>query len=673
MNLTKLFNFKYLKQNLKKSKGILTLIALVIPIITALVLIAYNSESYVSALSDVELALINIIGMYVVPIIISSALYGYVYKKNSVDFINSMPMSRSTIYATNFLAGTIIILFSQILTLIVSLVLANTLANVFIPIAIIWDIFVVMFISYIFVFAATSLAMTVSGNLLTQIVVTMLILFLIPFVSLISNEFDYIRDLNLDIGNNVLVLNEVVLPKYSTPFKIFILMIHGNVTSFYNLTSILKMIIVSIVYLILGIYLFNKRKMENVENSFSKTWVHLIVKGITLVPVIFFIMLAEIDEVALGIAITLTFIYYIIYDFITNKKVALKITIPTFVISCVILVGAYKVVNYIGTEALVKNISIDEISSIGVEIGLVEANSIYGNEELDVEITDKNLIQDLCSGLISNERENRYYSTEISTVYNDNKYPVNRDVKLKLKNGKEIYLNTTIAYDTYRKVVNNLLSNDLYKEQYEKMIKFNEIGIIYEGRMLNREDTKKIKEELNKINLQDVMNSEVNDSIYDSLYTYSGFYSRGSSRPTIQFYQYKNHEFRNYYLDKTLSPEIFNIITTSLNRELYKKLTSEGIDLNKVSVYVEDYSNLENKTISHFMKYDEIIKYIIEHANDTCDMNKPYYTFNCYGSSLDRSMYTFLNTSDELEYILEKYRIIEEQVEKTYIYDAKYQ
>ena len=36
MNLTKLFNFKYFKQNLKKSKGIVALLLIVVPIFTTL-------------------------------------------------------------------------------------------------------------------------------------------------------------------------------------------------------------------------------------------------------------------------------------------------------------------------------------------------------------------------------------------------------------------------------------------------------------------------------------------------------------------------------------------------------------------------------------------------------------------------------------------------------------
>lgn len=668
MSLTKLFNFQYLKQNLKKSKGIITLISLVVPVLTALVLITYNTDSYVSILYGLDLSFINIIGMYVMPIILSSALYGYVYKRNSVDFINSMPMSRTTIYATNFLAGIIIILFSQVLTLIVNIVCSFTLTNMFLPMAMILDMFVLLLISYIFVFAVTALAMTVSGNLLTQIVVTMLIVFLIPFISLVGNDFSGYRSLNLDIGNNVLVLDEIVLPEFSTPFRILTTILYGESRALYSPSSIVKMIVLSIVYFILGMYLFNKRKMENVEKSFSKTWIHLLVKGITLVPMIFIICAAELEEIPLVVAITLTFIYYLVYDFITNKKVALKITIPIFIVSSLILVGFYQIVHYANGELLIKNISLEEIENVAVEMEILSSNSTYRNEELDVEIKDENLIRELCSNFISNEEHQIYYESRRV----DGDYPVNKDVKLKLKNGKEIYLRATIDYNAYKTVVDALLSEEEYKTQYEDMIQFDEIAVIYDGKMLNEEATEKLRNTLNNLDLQTIMDTQ------DDIYKYGGSYSRGNGSPNIRFYEYKNHEFRAHYLDKTLTPEIFEVVTTTLNEEAAKELTSDDVDLNKITVYMSNYSqngNGENYyDNTHFTSYKEIIDYILEHAQDKCDITKPYCNFACYGKNIRNNIYIHVNLTEELLNLINKYKIVEtEETQVKYVNEFIYQ
>ena len=101
MNLTKLFNINYLRQNLKKSKVILLIFTLLIPILNTLALImtSINSNNYVPSLLDISV--INIVGIYFLPLVISICLFNFMFKKKSVDFINSMPISRKSIFITN--------------------------------------------------------------------------------------------------------------------------------------------------------------------------------------------------------------------------------------------------------------------------------------------------------------------------------------------------------------------------------------------------------------------------------------------------------------------------------------------------------------------------------------------------------------------------------------------
>ena len=176
MNLTKLFNFKYLMQNIKKSKMALVLFFIIVPIFTSLMIMTTTDQ----VLGFTELAIVNILGMYIIPFIYSVCLFGYVYKKNSVDFMCSMPLSRKAIFVTNTIGGIGMIVLMQFITFILTLLIgAITDATIFTAMA--FDIFVYQTIAYIFVFTIANLAMSVSGNLLTQIVVTLLITFLVPF------------------------------------------------------------------------------------------------------------------------------------------------------------------------------------------------------------------------------------------------------------------------------------------------------------------------------------------------------------------------------------------------------------------------------------------------------------------------------------------------------------
>ena len=79
MNLTKLFNGKYLKQNLKKSKGLLTLLVLIVPVLTTLVIISQNSSKYECVMEEGVLATVNIIVIYILPIIFFFILSLFIY------------------------------------------------------------------------------------------------------------------------------------------------------------------------------------------------------------------------------------------------------------------------------------------------------------------------------------------------------------------------------------------------------------------------------------------------------------------------------------------------------------------------------------------------------------------------------------------------------------------
>ena len=132
MNLMKLFNLNYLKQNFKKSKVILSIFIGLIPILNTIILIMNFNNNYNSVFGFGEISIINFIGVYILPVIISICLFNYIYKKKSVDFINSMPISRKSIFVTNTIFGILIFLSMLIVNIILMLVL-TLIFNIPIP------------------------------------------------------------------------------------------------------------------------------------------------------------------------------------------------------------------------------------------------------------------------------------------------------------------------------------------------------------------------------------------------------------------------------------------------------------------------------------------------------------------------------------------------------------
>ena len=154
MNSTKLFSFNYLKENLKKSRGLLSIISILVPLFTILIVVLYiNGQSNSCNVVEIyEISSINILGLYIVPFFISLALFGYVFNKKSVDLINSMPINRKTIFVTNTIGGILIITAIQLVTAI-GLLLCNIFCpNVYIFSSMVWDIFIMMWVRIHFCF-----------------------------------------------------------------------------------------------------------------------------------------------------------------------------------------------------------------------------------------------------------------------------------------------------------------------------------------------------------------------------------------------------------------------------------------------------------------------------------------------------------------------------------------
>ena len=347
MNLIKLFNIKYFFQNLKKSKTLLSLTILIVPILTLLILININNMDI--NLTDMMYGCntINLLGMYVIPICISFILFGYVFKRKSVDFIGSMPINRKSIFITNLIGGILIITLIQMLNFLVIGLSTIFLENIVLSFNAIFDFCLVGIVSYTFMYTATNIAMAISGNLLTQIAVTMLIVFLVPFSIDAVKEFEFYPRISLYRNSTETINIDLVKNVDSTlPYGLIKNTALRNSNLVTNI-SMAKMLVLSICYSIIGLLLFEKRKMENTEESFYSIYMHLFVKGLTLTPIISVLAIIDAPPTGLALLLAVIFVYYYVYDIITNRKVKLKVEITVFILTVIILFGAVKGAHYI--------------------------------------------------------------------------------------------------------------------------------------------------------------------------------------------------------------------------------------------------------------------------------------------------------------------------------------
>ena len=150
MSITKFFNRKYAIQNIKKSKAILGLLFIIVPIITLFVMHFYDVESVSTPFDFSMLFIVNYLGMYIIPFVVSVCLMGFSYKKTSVDFVCSMPLNKKTIYITNLISGIIYLVSLQLFTLIITSCYMILIPSTLFSISMAVDVFLMMTFSYIF-------------------------------------------------------------------------------------------------------------------------------------------------------------------------------------------------------------------------------------------------------------------------------------------------------------------------------------------------------------------------------------------------------------------------------------------------------------------------------------------------------------------------------------------
>lgn len=641
MNSTKLFNVKYFFQNLKKSKTLLSLTILIVPILTLLILININNMDI--NLTDMMYGCntINLLGMYVIPICISFILFGYVFKRKSVDFIGSMPINRKSIFITNLIGGILIITLIQMLNFLVIGLSTIFLENIVLSFNAILDFCIVGIVSYTFMYTATNIAMAISGNLLTQIAVTMLIVFLVPFSIDAVKEFDlyprisFYRDstetINVDLVKNV----DSTLP-YG--------MIKNTALRNSNLVtniSMAKMVVLSICYSIIGLLLFEKRKMENTEESFYSIYMHLFVKGLTLTPIISVLAIIDAPPTGLALLLAVIFVYYYVYDIITNRKVKLKVEIPVFILTVLILFGAFKGAHYIfeDKETIYSKSDIKSIciSNYTYDSYYTNSTAVYDLKQMNYEFTDAEIINEFYSGL-------DYTMSYYDGIYNRN----NINVKIKLQNGKEFCGEVSLKSTNYKKILSKIRQDDGYKKAVAEDLKIednNFYNLIYLNQNLTKEEKTKIINMLKETteNVDNVLNKEIEFN------TNSNF----DKNTMISWFYYKNHKFYEINIPIDINKDLESYLKNKSN-----ECFDEGIEYTNNKDYSYAISTNQNMDIGY--RDDEFSKKLLEfvkNASKNVDVNKEYrqIDLSIYGEDFDKRYYFYTNDVESVDKIIKEY------------------
>ena len=317
MNLMKLINFNFIKENIKKSLGILLFLFFIIPIVNILYLFnMLNQQIYVINLID--LTKMTYFASFIFPVVIAYILNNYLFKQNSLDFYLSKPINKRKLFFSNILAGLLLILVLLIINVIVFSLF--NLTNLSIPFALLFDYFIYTFILYSFIYIVITLAISLCGNFITALIVSIILIWSFPITldvdKLLSENYTetYIK---FKGDNNEYYVDHIKNIKHPLTLPSSYIL-----KKEFNTADIIKTSLLSIIYIFAGYVLFKRRKMENITSGFKNESLHYVVKTISLLPFMLLnaLFLKE-KTIFTGLIITLAAIfYYLIYDLLTQKK-----------------------------------------------------------------------------------------------------------------------------------------------------------------------------------------------------------------------------------------------------------------------------------------------------------------------------------------------------------------
>ncbi len=548
MSLTKLFNFKYFKENVRKSKSLLAFFLGCVPLFNILALvIAMISNKEITFLTFNNISLITFLGLYILPVVLAVSLFGFLFKRKSVDFVMSKPLSRKTIYFTNILGGIIILVIFMFINFMIYTLFGLFSDILIIPFALIIDYFVYFLISYIFMFLVSTLAITLVGNFISSIVIILLVLCLVPFLrtlpfilDLDNNGYIYCSkeeckpthyNCNAKDCGDYYNFTYTELPNLNEVAPLSIL--NSNIA--YNEDALIKMVVLSFIYAFIGFYTFIHRKMENNETNFKSEKVHYFVKCLTIVPFSLLVYITILEQTTVGVIISLAllFIYSIVYDLVTRKEIYkfLKSTFVTLAILGIYLGGYALYDNHKNTSYLDAS-KIDKISFNGVEV------------------TDKNLI---------------YKLIKESFLYEDDGYSIKIEAKNKVYTS---YINIKSATLEEIKTV--------YNQKVVKAFDINKVNYA-EGIPLTKEYKKLI-----------------NETVKDK------FDSNDNSQTLITSYSYKNHHYERLTIEKGLNQKLDNYVLNYYNKNALKLLENKELYF---SYYGSNatLNDLQNKNLLNYL------------------------------------------------------------------------
>lgn len=395
--------------------------------------------------------------------------YREIFSKHASDFYFSLPVKRETYFNASFVSSLITIVVYYSLSVLLTLVVLKTNLVFDVNNFILFDFskffrtMLVCLVISVFALSVFSFCAVLSGRVFHYFLFCLATLFVFLFgaISVVS-YINNIWGLHIDVSYGSLI----------SPYGASLLI--SNTSRPNNLIIAAVSLVLAVVYYVLGLIVFKKRKAEIAESLVAGKIIPSVILTVTLISTFMLNMSAEHNSEILFVILSIiyTFILSVICSFIFSKKALTKTSLISFAVStavsvvliiCVNFLPNISYVKYVPNESEVQSVTISDYDG-GEDIGDIDfySNLFFryfvegiGKESTPVVIEDENIANVIkMHQKIVDDKDIRNNKT-----LNSQYQPLNLKLEYKLKNGKTVKrcysLDSQYILDEYVEILTN--------------------------------------------------------------------------------------------------------------------------------------------------------------------------------------------------------------------------
>lgn len=600
----------------------------------------YNSSTY-NYSDDLAMNFMSYIGInnpffgiifIVLSLVMAMSGFSYLYSKKKVDLYHSLPVKREVLYFIKLINGILIVVIPFIICEIVAslLVIANT-GKISVLIAAIWAIaeWTLLFILSYFL---TVFSIMLTGNMLIGILACGFFSFYFPLISLVLKGY---QSTFFDTYYTSGFIIENVLPNVSS----FMLMF--NIFELKWLTRIIIVILASIVFLFINLFLYKKRASEAAGKSVSFNVIKLPIKSMMVIfmSILMYLLGYEVmnDSIGWGLfglivsGVITHCVMEIIYNQDFKKIFAKKIELLVLIIISIFIAAAFQF-DIFGYDSYIPSAS--QIKSTVVISNLLESNSeqyynkveisdgYYNDSFVDVDYASDSKIE--ADQINKMDIQNKDAVLElarqgIEAAKYDLEMYGNFDkvlISYKLKNGRTVGRVYYVDLDQSTSGLSNVYADESYKkssypilsENPENIVSVdfngimdNDTHIVFHDDELKKKFVETYKKELMNLDYETKLKSYPfasirfnNEFMEDALKKYAGFNYTSDSTTAV------NSKWENVYANSLESVGFYPIypefketldLLKEMGVEITYKFPAEYVD--SIDVSYHDWENIK--------------------------------------------------------------------------------